>query len=603
MVDLLELNKCYFLFLIIASSLTNTILFKRYRRVIQLTSLFILTGVYDLSISSYNSDSPLVCGIFIEMKCQDNLFGMGNFNYIMLVYWLLLSLYIAYIMITCILLVYMRNDYILEKRGVGIICLCAFLNLIAAAVIITHQIYYGDYPCFLYLWGYAFILPAFAISNLILRGLILLRNYTSHQSKLNQVISFKSQFNDDSNFRSSSNSPDSNLSHRPVSILSVVLSCHSEESTIHNTFPYLCLNPTKECIFSMIKYIFTCSFLSLSYRTHNGPFVTSIILSLFHFITCMYFQLSDERFSISPMYSGLCDENTRLYPLYACFAFYGFAICPLLLWRLNTVSDAYRIKSDILIELIIGSPFYALFLMWTHADFMSSARKIFPASLILFFALLSAHTLITVLPLVGAIRRKHNSIKKLHLSDEEVSRYPHLPSRKGHHSRPSNVSIISNIDIALDNSIVSASLEQILENPILCAKFKKFTISEFAIENLLFYEAYIAFKQLFKPNNENENKFGSSNMNMFDFLGYDSKIILKDPIIAIYSKFIKQGSLYEVNINGSTRKLMEEWLNQGRFASDFFDLAFEEVYHLLVSWSLPRFLRKLNQSMEFRTSQ
>ena len=71
----------------------------------------------------------------------------------------------------------------------------------------------------------------------------------------------------------------------------------------------------------------------------------------------------------------------------------------------------------------------------------------------------------------------------------------------------------------------------------------------------------------------------------------------------IYGKFIKQGSLYEVNINGSTRRLMEEKLAQGKFTCEFFDSAFEEVYHLLVSWSLPRFLRRLNQSMEFRTPQ
>ena len=195
------------------------------------------------------------------------------------------------------------------------------------------------------------------------------------------------------------------------------------------------------------------------------------------------------------------------------------------------------------------------------------------------------------------------------------------------------------------------TLKDVMADPILLARFRNFTISEFAVENLLFIETVADFKTQgsymasvlrknmqaldgmdvddivyidrptppsdtagpaattsqpsgqFPSSASENNGEGGNNSNTFN--GSSSNLVLiptnlqeslKAPVMTIYSKFIKVGSPYELNINGATRKTIEDiiFAKSPVFSLELFDEAEKEVYRLLNSWSLPRFLSLAN---------
>jgi hypothetical protein len=248
--------------------------------------------------------------------------------------------------------------------------------------------------------------------------------------------------------------------------------------------------------------------------------------------------------------------------------------------------------------------------MWTHAEFLAPVRPIFPSVLILVLALLAMHSLVVTRQIVYAVKRKKRSAS-------------------GTQSPPTSV------------LCTSTPMDQVLSNPILSAKFRKFMVSEFAIENLLFYEACIELKALclagcsrcVRHNTQEQEHIDAAFSDSIDHSRCSSggdtlwdmiNVFSQDPettseiysecfasnctcnvnkqVMVIYHKFIKQNSLYEVNISGAIRATVEERVSLGDLFCGVFDAALAEISHLLLSWSLPRFIKQLNQSIEFHSS-
>lgn len=438
----------------------------------------------------------------------DRFLGLSNEASIT-VYWVLLIVYEIYLVLTSLVLVKYRREYLISKRCVALCLWGVLFNGLLSAMFITRQIYRPFYPCFVLLWGNNVGIPLFIICSFIARGMKLISEYEWNRVKLADL-----------NRKS--------LIKYDLSNAKKVLKDSSSDVAEKEKFNLW----EKVCIWYIHSKYSTTLFICALCGIHIA--ITSVL------------QAVSKSFSISPMKFTDCKGREEMYPLYLSFALYGILGCPLILYRLNNVVDAYGIKSDIVKSILVGFPCYALFLLWKHASFMEMPRVYMPSTFIILWGLIAYHTSSVTFPVFRTFWHK----------------------RKGDPSSPFHPPL---------------SLKDALNDQTLLTKFRKFTVTEFAVENLLFYETCTEFKSFHK------RQLGSSNA---------SVELFKQNIEAIYDQFIKPGSAYEVNIMEVSRKNIEEQMLLPQPSLDIFEAAKDEIYYLMLSWSFPRFLKTLKQDEE-----
>eukprot|EP00924_Labyrinthula_sp_SR-Ha-C_P000500 snap_masked-scaffold_27-processed-gene-0.28-mRNA-1 protein AED:1.00 eAED:1.00 QI:0/-1/0/0/-1/1/1/0/197 len=108
------------------------------------------------------------------------------------------------------------------------------------------------------------------------------------------------------------------------------------------------------------------------------------------------------------------------------------------------------------------------------------------------------------------------------------------------------------------------SLEVILNNKIACEKFEDFLVSKFAGENLAFLNHLREFKKL-------------------------KGIKMRERAKFMVRRFIRGGSIGEINIKFSVKSAILEDYGAGNITSSMFDDAEDEILRLLTDSMLPKF--------------
>ena len=367
------------------------------------------------------------------------------------------------------------------------------------------------------------------------------------------------------------------------------------------------------------------------YMSRRGPWIFTLLLSFIHFAISLSIHVKFTT-STQPDLIPLSD----IYVIsFVSNMFYAFIIIPVLLYQASHITDAFGIRRDLFSTFLFVCPGFCILLLWTSIDLLQPLRCYVPVSFLLLVGGFFVHSVVIVVPLISVIfgeahqcQENFTSLRPpTPLASSVRSMSP--PIKRGcknpyenfvnippcHKIRLFNsLGHLSSVHKAFANldlkrspfpqrQLEGLTLDKIFSDGILLAKFKKFTITEFAVENLLFYEICKEYKQLLlSPNMAMGDLFqnqmsSSSSMNQNYLFGSSSldkaNNLFYEPALQIYSKFIKSGSTYEINIDGRTKKKIEDRINECRIREDLFDEALDEVARLLVSWSLPRFLETL----------
>ncbi|KAK9766286.1 hypothetical protein K7432_004746 [Basidiobolus ranarum] len=114
------------------------------------------------------------------------------------------------------------------------------------------------------------------------------------------------------------------------------------------------------------------------------------------------------------------------------------------------------------------------------------------------------------------------------------------------------------------------SFDFILQSSYLMEQFKLFATKDFSVENVLFYQRCLKFRQIAEE-------------------GTGSCILAE--AFDIYDVFIAYESHLMINLNGRTRQDIEDLLYQNSYHVNMFDEAAEEIKDLLFRNTFPRFLQ------------
>ncbi|KAK9685880.1 hypothetical protein K7432_015336 [Basidiobolus ranarum] len=114
------------------------------------------------------------------------------------------------------------------------------------------------------------------------------------------------------------------------------------------------------------------------------------------------------------------------------------------------------------------------------------------------------------------------------------------------------------------------SLDLLLSSPPLMEQFKMFSVKDFTVENVLFYERCMRFR----------NDIGE---------GTGSNIAAE--VSDIFDTFIAYESRLMINLTGRTRQTIQEMINGNVYHLTMFDIAVEEVKDLMFRNTYPRFLQ------------
>ncbi|KAI8052475.1 RGS domain-containing protein [Syncephalis plumigaleata] len=151
--------------------------------------------------------------------------------------------------------------------------------------------------------------------------------------------------------------------------------------------------------------------------------------------------------------------------------------------------------------------------------------------------------------------------------------------------------------IRLDKfSRAASGFAESLANPASFEKFKIFSIIDFSVENVLFYDKVrrlraLAIKKQSTSSCGNGVRRHRSNTTDTAASGEALARRIDKEIRNIYVKFIVPGSEYELNLEHDTRKSIMKAMQQDEFNITLYDAAFNEISSLLINNTYPRFLQ------------
>ncbi|EPZ31393.1 hypothetical protein O9G_006294 [Rozella allomycis CSF55] len=140
------------------------------------------------------------------------------------------------------------------------------------------------------------------------------------------------------------------------------------------------------------------------------------------------------------------------------------------------------------------------------------------------------------------------------------------------------------------------NVDMIFDDPILLERFRDFTVLDFSVENLCFYEEYRDFKHALTLFNVDPG----SNQNRQSLAEPNDEEITNPEIIQmilnIYSEYIMNGSPSELNLTEFAR------LGVSNYFASIFDNVAGEILRLMNGCSLMRFIAMEKEGKRFETS-
>jgi hypothetical protein len=139
------------------------------------------------------------------------------------------------------------------------------------------------------------------------------------------------------------------------------------------------------------------------------------------------------------------------------------------------------------------------------------------------------------------------------------------------------------------------SFNEVILNKKEFAKFKEVLAAQLCVENGLFTEQFLKLTKLYVPP---KTVFPSAVKSDLEAHHQSQPVVdvkHQEMVIAIYDKFIAEGSPHELNILGPTRRIITQKLKDKHFHPVVFCQAWKEVYGLMFHNSYKAFLHKHGQ--------
>ncbi|KAI9592919.1 hypothetical protein BDF19DRAFT_449809 [Syncephalis fuscata] len=135
-----------------------------------------------------------------------------------------------------------------------------------------------------------------------------------------------------------------------------------------------------------------------------------------------------------------------------------------------------------------------------------------------------------------------------------------------------------------------------LANPSSFEKFKVFSIIDFSVENVLFYDKVRRVRALQEKKQGGTSSGNGSRRNRSNIIDANAASMalnkrIEREIRSIYNKFIIPGAEYELNLESDTRKDIIKDMQHGSPHVSIYDTAFSEISTLMLNNTYPRFLQ------------
>ncbi|TPX37454.1 hypothetical protein SmJEL517_g00581 [Synchytrium microbalum] len=249
----------------------------------------------------------------------------------------------------------------------------------------------------------------------------------------------------------------------------------------------------------------------------------------------------------SPTYALRCARSIDLIVMIAEAFLYVVIVEPLIWFLGKDVKDEFHLLSDVFLSLFAGVSFILGGIIFAEVAFQVPTLrplndlKLWTPTFQLYAGALGGHLIIVLVPVITLRIRLAKSPEQ--------------------------------------SKSLSCSIEcfnRTLQTPELFEKFKEFSVGNFSVENCLFVERATAFKQL------------------IDAGHYEAA---RDEMESIFTTFIEEGSLCEINILGITRRNVASSVSMMRSCVDapplgLFDVANQEIHELLFRDTFSAYCKK-----------
>ncbi|ORX64233.1 hypothetical protein K493DRAFT_343761 [Basidiobolus meristosporus CBS 931.73] len=246
----------------------------------------------------------------------------------------------------------------------------------------------------------------------------------------------------------------------------------------------------------------------------------------------------------------VCVVDWEMIPVVSFHGIYVLLLFPGLVWVVWRVEDAHWIKRELMLVLIVETVNFTGRLVAVIIRMVGSTIPIAPTTWFTVATLVIVHSITIVFPVIDGWQ-------------ETRSR----------------------------SQINQASFQMMLDDPYMFQSFKLFSVKDFSVENVLFYEAYKRLGRNVKLRHKDAKTSQIS----------DS--VLVDEILQIYTTFIKSKSSFELNVPGRLRRELDITIEAGPpFSIQALEKIKEEVFINMYHHTYPRFVRETNSSTKHSDS-
>ncbi|ORX99094.1 regulator of G protein signaling superfamily [Basidiobolus meristosporus CBS 931.73] len=258
-----------------------------------------------------------------------------------------------------------------------------------------------------------------------------------------------------------------------------------------------------------------------------------------HFVILVFVQCWTTRAAIYPI-MGLtdCFHGWEWIPHQVFTMVYTFLMF-ILIVTLKNATDAYGIRSELLVICVVNGVISTFFIFYLNMSFVEQIDPDNQLVNLCFINFLTMQYQMIIKPVMVAQGRSN------------VFRLLTLPSRNK------------------DLTLCIESFDILLNNPALLEQFKMFAAREFSVENIMFYESCLRFRQS----------------------AWQSEAAITSEAVNIFDKFIAYESPLTINLTGRTRQAIEDTLGDNVCHVHMFDEAIEEIKDLMFRNTFPRFLQ------------
>ncbi|ORX89249.1 regulator of G protein signaling superfamily [Basidiobolus meristosporus CBS 931.73] len=439
----------------------------------------------------------------------------------------------VHLVVSMILLWQRRHLDTVRYRSPGLTCLSAIASMVLITIYVA-LLPMQKFPCFLNLWITSIGQPLLYLT-ILARAFRLLFFYKFSEARLAVAL----------------NKPEK-PSYRPKSIIQIFSGSRRKSNgsayELHGLTECAAPSSSPSSIAQDIQqplWGYRGNDLSHNwYYRHrymlSAQFITTVIIIILMFHLCVVFvvQLLSTRFAFYPrIISEDCMRGWEYYPhdVFACI--YILIFFPFLIFKLLSVKDAYGIRMELVATSLISCLGFFIFLLTLIVGKDTSINEHVPNSLWWGLPLMVVSFFTVTYPLIKSI---------------PYSSFSHR--------------------LSSETEYTMEVFESLLNNPIQFESFKLFTVSDFTIENTLFYERCRNIALSARESNLNDNAD------------------LVSELREIYNTFIKNTAEFQVNLESETRKALLTKVENELFSPDMYVPAVEEIKLLMFRNTYLRYL-------------